>query len=308
MENCKVRVKGPATSANLGAGFDCFGLALEEPYDIVEVSKIEDGAGVKLFCEGFPVPSDPSRNTGGYVALRMIEDLGLDGGVEIKIRKGVPPGSGLGSSAATAAAVAYALDKLYKLNLPTGKLLKYASLGETVSAGVPHLDNVAPALLGGFTVIAGDPPKIYGFKPSGRLGVAVILPETKPHTTRDARRILPSTVGLKLAYRNVAYGGLTALGLILGRVDLLKEGMRDEVVEPKRASYGFIPFYTEIRKLAEKLEAGVAVSGAGPAYIALSYREKVGEIAEALKNLIENLGGRCKVYVTRVGRGVCEDR
>jgi homoserine kinase len=302
-----IRVRAPASSANLGAGFDCFGLALEDPYDIVEVSITRgNGMHLKISVEGYPVPLEPERNTGGYVALSMMRDFGLEDGIEIKIWKNIPPGSGLGSSAATASAVAYAIDKLYDLKLSQDKLIRYASLGEIVSAGTPHLDNVAPAILGGFTIIAGTPPKIYSFKPDDRLGVVVILPYASKASTYEARKILPTMISLSSAYRNVGYGSLTVLGLILGRIDLLRDGMRDEVVERIRASHGFAQLYDEVRRLAEELEVGIALSGAGPAYIAITYHERVESTAESFRKIFEEKGIGCRIYITKVGRGVYE--
>ncbi|HID19169.1 TPA: homoserine kinase, partial [Candidatus Bathyarchaeota archaeon] len=113
METLKIRC--PATTANLGAGFDVFGLALREPFDLLEVTV--EGNGVEIVVEGYPVPTEPERNTGGYVALKMMEDFGVEKGVRIKIVKRIKPGSGLGSSAATASGVAYALNRLFNLNL-----------------------------------------------------------------------------------------------------------------------------------------------------------------------------------------------
>lgn len=303
-----IRVRAPASSANLGAGFDCFGLALEDPYDIVEVSiETENRNGVEIFVDGYQVPLDPRKNTGGYVALRMMEDFEIKDAVRIRIIKGIPPGSGLGSSAATAAAVAYAMDRLYSLDLPRDELIRYASLGEIVSAGVPHLDNVAPAICGGFTIVTGNPPKIYSFQPSDKLGVVIMLPTSiSKASTYEARRILPDTIDLPSAYRNVGYGSLTALGLVLGRIDLIKDGMKDECVERIRALHGFTKLYDEVRTLADKLGVGVALSGAGPAYIAITYLEDLETIAGSFKKIFEEKGVDCKLYTTKVGRGVHE--
>ncbi|MEM2739791.1 MAG: homoserine kinase [Candidatus Bathyarchaeia archaeon] len=302
-----IRVRAPASSANLGAGFDCFGIALEDPYDMVDVSIASKGGGaLEISVEGYPIPLDPERNTGGYVALKMMEDFGLEDSIEIRIQKNIPPGSGLGSSAATASAVAYALNRLYDLKLSMDELVRYASLGEIVSAGTPHLDNVAPAIYGGFTIIAGIPPRIYSFQPDDRLGVVVILPRTSKASTYEARKILPSTIDLSSAYRNVGYGSLTVLGLTLGCVNLLRDGMRDEGVERIRASHGFAQLYDEVRILAEKLGVGVALSGAGPAYIAIAYRDELGSIAESFRRLFDDRNIGCKVYVTKIGRGVYE--
>ena len=302
-----MRIKAPATSANLGAGFDVFGLALKEPYDIVDVTRIpEKNVRIKL-VEGYEIPLEPEENTGGYVALRMIEDFDLPEGVELRIWKRIKPKSGLGSSAATAAAAAYALNKLFDLSLSREKLVEYAALGELISAGSPHPDNVASAIYGGFTIILSrNPLKIYAVDPPADLGVVIVLPVVEKASTKKAREILPKMIELERYIYNVGMAATLAAGMSLGNVEMIKEGMNDVVVEPVRAKAGIIPEYEEVKELGRHLNAGIAVSGAGPAIIGVIEKERRKVLAKELEKLYTSRGYGCSVYITEPGPGVSE--
>ncbi|RLI29261.1 homoserine kinase [Candidatus Bathyarchaeota archaeon] len=299
-----IRVGCPATVANLGAGFDIFGMALKEPYDIVEVRVRENG--VKIVVEGYEVPTKPEKNTGGYVALKMLDDFGLECGVEIKIFKRIKPGSGLGSSAATASGVAYALNKLFDLRLSLNRLVEYAALGETVSAGVPHADNVAPAIYGGFTVIASRKPlKVLRFKPPS-MGVVIALPDVEKGSTKLARAVVPRMVPLESMVQNVGYASILAIGMATGDISLVKMGMNDCVVEPARAKAGILKGFKLFKKAGLEVGAGVAASGAGPAIVGVVEKEKVETLYEAFKGVCRSLGLSCMVYKTEPGDGISE--
>jgi len=302
-----MRVKAPATSANLGAGFDVFGLALKEPYDLVEVTRIpEKNVRIKL-VEGYEVPLEPEENTGGYVALRMIKDFDLPEGVELRIWKRIKPKSGLGSSAATAAAVAYALNKLFDLGLSREKLVEYAALGELISAGSPHPDNVASAIYGGFTIILSrNPLKIYAVDPPADLGVVIVLPVVEKASTKKAREILPKMIELERYVYNVGMAASLVAGMSLGNIEMIKEGMNDLIVEPIRAKAGIIPEYEEVKELGRRLNAGIAVSGAGPAIIGVIEKERRKVLAKELEKLYTSRGYGCRVYITEPGPGVFE--
>ena len=302
-----MRIKAPATSANLGAGFDVFGLALKEPYDIVDVTRIpEKNVKIKL-VEGYEIPLEPEENTGGYVALRMIEDFDLPKGVELRIWKRIKPKSGLGSSAATAAAAAYALNKLFDLSLSREKLVEYAALGELISAGSPHPDNVASAIYGGFTMILSrNPLKIYAVDPPADLGVVIVLPVVEKASTKKAREILPKMIELERYVYNVGMAATLAAGMSLGNIEMIKEGMNDLIVEPIRAKAGIIPEYEEVKELGRHLNAGIAVSGAGPAIIGVIEKERRKVLAKELEKLYTSRGYGCRVYITEPGPGVSE--
>ncbi|MEM3061539.1 MAG: homoserine kinase, partial [Candidatus Bathyarchaeia archaeon] len=165
-----VKVLSPSTIANLGPGFDVFGLAVNAFYDEVIV-EISSSPSIEICVNGIDssiVPKNPSKNTAGLVAMNLLERIGSKNGLKIFIKKGIPVGKGLGSSAACAVACALALNKLFGLDLSKNELIALAAEGEKASAGVPHADNVAAATLGGFTVLNSydplnairiDPPK-----------------------------------------------------------------------------------------------------------------------------------------------------
>jgi homoserine kinase len=278
-----------------------------EPYDVVEAERIPDKRVEIEVLEGYRVPAEPDENTGGYVALRMMEEFGLSEGVRLRIWKGIKPGSGLGSSAATAAAAAYVVNKLFDLGLSGEELVRYAALGELVSAGAPHLDNVAPAIYGGFTVVSQEPRlKIYRVDPSPDLGVVVALPDVEKGSTRRAREVVPGEVPLRSMVRNLASASILAAGMALKNINMVKEGMNDVIVEPARARAGIIPEYEEVKRLGEELDAGIAVSGAGPAVICVIEKDRRRLAAKALEKFYASRGYGVQVYVTEPGPGVAE--
>lgn len=300
-----IRLRCPATVANLGAGFDVFGLALKEPYDIIEVEKTNSN-GIEIECEGYNVPRKPEENTGGYVALRMIKDFAIDSGLKIKIIKRIKPSSGLGSSAATAAGVAYALNELFDLNLSLDSLVEYASLGEIISAGTAHADNVAPALYGGFTIIASRSPlKILNFKPP-EVGIVVALLYVEKGSTKVAREVLPKYVPLECMVRNIAYASTLVAGIISGDVALIKMGMNDCVIEPARARAGILKGFTLFKEAGIRVGAGVAASGAGPAIVGLIEKHLIDTLYDAFEDACKALDFNYTIYKTEPGNGVCK--
>jgi len=302
----KLRLRSPATTANLASGFDVFGLALKEPYDVLEVSASE-GRGISIEVSGYSVPEEPEKNSGGYVALRMMDRYGIRGALTIKIWKGIKPGSGLGSSAASAAGVAYALNKLFNLCLSKTELVEWASQGEVVAAGVPHADNVGSAIFGGFTIIVSRKPlRIFGFNPPRNLGVVVAVPELEKGSTKLARSVLPREVSLSDVSFNIGHAALLAAGMALGDVKLIKMGMEDSIVEPARARAGIVRGYEAFKGLAKELDAGIAVSGAGPSMLGIVELPRRRELAKAMKAIFEERGIPCQVYETEPGEGIQE--
>ena len=152
----------PASTANLGAGFDVFGMALDGRHDTVRVAESGDHS-ITITADG-GVPSDPGRNTAGIVAGAMRDEFGT-GGAHITIRKGVPAGYGMGSSAASAAAAAVAFNELFGLGLDRTALVRYAGYGERASAGSIHYDNVAASVCGGFVIVRTDPLGVTALRP-----------------------------------------------------------------------------------------------------------------------------------------------
>jgi len=304
MESIKLRC--PATTANLGPGYDVFGLALDEPYDILEVGKTA-GAGIEIEVSGYEVPSRPEQNSAGYVALNMIRALRLPGGLEVHLTKGIKPGSGLGSSAAAAAGMTYGLNRLFSLGLEKEALVEYASQGEIVAAGTAHADNVAPALYGGFVIVPPRTPlRVVPLPPPENLAVVIALPDVEKGSTKLAREAVPRQVPIADVTYNVGHAALLAAGMALGNLSLIAQGMEDRIVEPARARAGIVREYEAFKRLGREMKAGIAVSGAGPAMLGVTAMERRHELATAMKRLFEEKGYACEVYETRPGKGVDE--
>ncbi|MEM4246072.1 MAG: homoserine kinase [Candidatus Bathyarchaeia archaeon] len=303
-----VHVRAPASTSNLGAGYDVFGLALDLMHDEVEVT-LSDSSEITITVEGEykgRVSTDPRENSAGVAAAELLRRAGLEGqGLSIQIRKGIPAGSGLGSSGASSAATVVALDQLLKLNLSKETLVEVAATGETVAAGTPHADNVAPSILGGFTVIYSyNPIRLLTFPPPKRVTFAVAVPQTIVKTTREARSVVPGQVTINDLRFNIGGASMVLAGLLLSNPELIGKGMlRDAVVEPARRK--LYPGYEKAREAALALGAyGVTLSGAGPSAIAVA-PPKIDHraLAEAMAEAFRAEGVPCRGYATRPAVG-----
>ncbi len=264
-----VRVFAPATVANLGAGFDVLGLALEEPGDTVVARRVP-GRGVRIAAvhgDGGRLPADPARNTAGIAAARTLERAGIEGGIELELHKGLPLGSGLGSSGASAVAAAYAVNLLLGSPLAKAELIGPCVDAEAAVAG-RHADNVAPALLGGLVLVRSlDPPDVVRLPVPEGLAIAVVTPVHEVGT-RDARAALPADVTLAQMVRGSGNLAAFVSACFTGDLGLLARAMVDEVVTPARAR--LIPGCREVMDAALAAGAlGSSISGSGPSMFAL---------------------------------------
>lgn len=286
-----ITVRAPATTANLGSGFDTFGAALTRPADVVRVRKAQEttievtGAGARY------IPSDPADNVVGAVADA------LDAPAHVELDKGVRPASGLGSSAASAAGAALALNELYDRGLSRRELVPIAGEGEAVVSGEAHVDNVAPALLGGFTVATE-----HGVT-DVRTDVPLVacLPDIAV-STRDARRVVPDSATLPELVGAVGNAATLTVGMCRGDPAVVGRGMHDEVVVPARAD--LVPGYEDVRVAAREAGAhGVTISGAGPTVLAVCYADDRRTVAGAMTEAFEARDVESRAYQTRIGRG-----
>lgn len=301
-----IKLRCPATTANLGSGYDVFGLALEEPCDILEL-RASPRLGVRIKVSGYLVPERPENNSAGYVALSMLRTFGIRLGLDVYLKKGIKPGSGLGSSAAGAAGMAYGVNELFGLRLESEALVEQAAQGEAVTAGEAHADNVAPALFGGFVIIASRSPlRVVSFRAPADLGIVVALPGVEKGSTKVAREAVPREVPIADVNYNIGHSALVAAGMALGDLNLVRQGMDDRIAEPARASAGIVREYVAVKRLGKELNAGIAVSGAGPAVLGVIEMGRRRELAKAMKTLYEGKGYTCEVIETRPGRGVEE--
>ncbi|OYR58354.1 homoserine kinase [Halorubrum halodurans] len=286
-----VTVRAPATSANLGSGFDVFGAALSRPADVVTVERA-DRTTIEVTGVGAQyIPEDPEGNTVGAVVEA------LDAPAHIHIDKGVRPASGLGSSAASAAGAAVALNRLYDRGYSREELVPVAAEGEAVVSGVAHSDNVAPSLLGGFTISTTDGTNSV----DARVPLVVCLPDVAV-STRDARRVVPETASMDDLVETVGNAATLAVGMCRSDPALVGAGMSDPVVTPERAR--LITGYDAVHDAALAAGAtGVTVSGAGPAVVAACREGDRQAIAAAMLDAFADADIDARAYQTRIGEG-----
>ena len=235
----EIIVKVPATSANIGPGFDVFGLALEKPNDKVTIVKTT--TGVKIQIVGFSaetISTVPEKNTAGVVANLMLQKFSLRTGLSIAIEKGIWPGKGLGSSAASAAAVAYGLNQMFDLELNNEQLVQFAAKGEVASAGYEHADNVSAAICGDFVIVKSyNPLEIVCLRAPSGMECCVAFPHinTIARKTEKARLVLPKTVSLEKLIYNIGQAAAMASGFATGNVELIGKSMNDSIIEPGKS-------------------------------------------------------------------------
>jgi len=237
-----VKVRAPSSPANLGPGFDVFGLALDAFYDEITLSKTSKSIstnrpwhGVRILTTD-DVPKDPQQNTAGLVVKSMKQKFKIKSGIEIKIKKGVPAGFGMGSSAASAVAAALAFNKLFNLKLDNKTLIKCAGIGEKASAGTIHYDNVAASLLGGFVVVKTKPFEVIRLEPPKDLVLCIAIPQLKvpKKKTKISRSVIPKTVKLSDLTENLSNAANIVSGFLLKDSDLIGRSIQDVIVEPAR--------------------------------------------------------------------------
>ena len=199
----KVTIKAPSSTANLGPGFDVFGLAVDAFYDTVTLTKTKSGISIVTDDD---IPTNPDNNTAGLVVKNMKKKFKIKSGVKIEIKKGVPAGFGMGSSAASAAATAVAFDKLFGLRLDGNTLVEFAGSGEKASAGTVHYDNVAASVLGGFVIVRTNPLDVIRIEPPKNLRMCVAVPTLKvpKKKTKVSRGVIPKKIKLTDSILNLS--------------------------------------------------------------------------------------------------------
>ena len=294
-----LRVHAPATVANLVCGFDVLGLCLHEPYDIMDVSLLNERKVVVKSADGYPLPEDPTQNTAGAPLIKMLAELDENIGFEVLIHKRIKPGSGVGSSAASAAGAVVAANYLLNNYFSKEQLIQFAMFGEKVASGVKHADNIAPCIYGGVTLIRSIFPLDIIPLSAPPLYVTVVHPQIEVRTA-DARAILKQNVLLKNAIRqwgNVA--GLVA-GFLKNDYELIGRSLEDFIIEPVRSM--LIPGFDEIKAQCKRAGAlGGGISGSGPSIFMLSKEENTAQKVEgAMKDLFDNLKIDYHTYVTKI--------
>lgn len=264
----KITVRAPSSTANLGPGFDVFGLAVDAFFDEITLTKTK--SGISIITED-KIPTNPNNNTAGLVVKNMIKKFKIKDGIEIKIKKGVPAGFGMGSSAASAAATVIAVNEMYGLKLNENELVEFAGSGEKASAGSVHYDNVAASVLGGFVIVRTNPLNVIKIEPPMNLRMCVAVPklEVPKKKTKVSRGVIPKKVRLTDSITNLSNAATIVAGFMKKDPDLIGCSIKDVIVEPARQH--MIPGFVKVKENALKAGAyGVTISGAGPSVIAFS--------------------------------------
>jgi homoserine kinase len=322
-----IKIKAPATVANMVCGFDILGFAVNNPYDEMEMRLVQRSAGQAAITiiniDDYNLPTDPEKNVAGAALIALFEEYTANSiiekslsavsdtaakndlidfsiiGFEVKINKLIKPGSGVGSSAASSAGAVVGAN--YLLGNPFSKddLVRFAMNGEKVASGVKHADNIAPCIHGGVTLVRSIFPLEIVALPSPTLFVTIVHPQIEVRTA-DARSILKHNVQLKDAIKqwgNIA--GLVA-GLMKGDYDLIGRSLEDVIIEPVRSI--LIPGFDDLKKACKAAGAlGGGISGSGPSIFFLSKEKETAlAVEQEMKNLYEGLGLAHHTYVTTI--------
>ena len=303
----KVTVKAPSSTANLGPGFDVFGLALDAFYDTVTLTKTKNG--IKIITDD-DIPTNPEKNTAGLVVKNMMKKFKIKGGVEIKIKKGIPAGYGMGSSAASAAATAVAFDKLFGLKLDGNSLVEFAGSGEKASAGTVHYDNVAASVLGGFVIVKTNPLDVIRIDPPTNLRMCVAVPtiSVPKKKTKVSRGVIPKKIKLSDSILNLSNAAAIVAGFMKKDSEIIGNSIKDVIVEPARQH--MIPGFAKVKENAIKAGAlGVTISGAGPSVIAFSKSSAdLKKISLSMAKGFTSVNTKCQTIICKPSKGAADKR
>ena len=283
-----VRIFAPATIANLSCGFDVLGCCLDTVGDEMVIT-LKDTPDVTISkIEGADLPKSPEKNVAGVAVNALLKHLGKNVGVDIEIYKKIKAGSGIGSSAASSAGAVWAVNYLLGNPLKNIELIPFAMEGERLASGNAHADNVAPALLGGFTLVRSyDPLDVIALHSPNLIFATVIHPQIEIKTA-DSRSVIKQNVSLEKAITQWGnLGGLIA-GLYSENYDLIGRSLKDVIIEPLRSI--LIPAFDNVKENALKAGAlGCGISGSGPSIFALSKGYDTAEkVATSMKEVYEN--------------------
>lgn len=299
MPDSAIKIYAPGTVANMVCGFDVLGFALNEPADEMWMQTSHQ-PGIHILPDPvYNLPTEPEKNVAGAALLALLEAAPRGTGFEVKITKNIKPGSGVGSSAASAAGAVVGANALLGNIFDKEQLVQFAMFGEKVASGVKHADNIAPCIYGGVTLIRSIHPLDIIPLPSPALHVSVVHPQIEVRTA-DARAILKKQLLLKDAIRqwgNIA--GLVA-GLTLKDYDLIGRSLEDYLIEPVRSI--LIPGFDEIKQRCKDRGAlGGGISGSGPSIFMLSKTAAIAQdVANEMSGVYQRIGVDYHTYVTSI--------
>lgn len=298
-----IKVIAPATIANIVCGFDVLGLAVNIPNDEI-IIKITNIPGIKIKkIFGAKLSKNKKKNVISIALQALLNKYKKSNiGFDIEIYKKIKPGSGLGSSAASAAGIVVGAN--YLLGNPFNKieLIKFAMEGERLAGGVPHADNVAPAIIGGITLIRSYKPlDIISLRSPDNIWISILHPEIEIKTS-DARKILKHKILMNEAIKQWGNLGALIAGLYKEDYDIISRSLEDVIIEPIRAI--LIPAFNELKINCKSIGAlGGGISGSGPSVFMLSNGKKKAElVTNVMKNIYSKLELKYKIYTSSINK------
>lgn len=297
-----IKIFAPATISNVGCGFDTIGFAIDKPGDIVEL-KIRDDNKIlikKITGDGGILPYEVEQNTASGGILALLKSKNLNVGLDITIRKKMPIGSGLGSSAASSVAAVYGLSKLLETKFSRAEILNAALEGEAIASGSIHADNVAPSLFGGFVLIRDyNPADVIKLDVPDDLYCAVVYPHITIKT-KEARKLIKKNMTITKARKHFGNVGALVTALNKGDFELLKRSIHDEISEPARAQ--LIPGFYDVKNSAlENGAFGCSLSGSGPSIFAFGRGEEhAAKIGKAMKKAVTKNKVKATLYISKI--------
>ncbi|MGB5419437.1 homoserine kinase [Algibacter sp.] len=296
----EIKIFSPATVANVACGFDVLGFCLDSVGDEMVIRKT-DKKGIHITkIEGFDLPYEAALNVAGVSALAMYESIDVDFGFEIEIYKKIKPGSGIGSSAASAVGSVFGMNELLGQPFNKTQLTEFAIKGEALASKCEHADNLAPALFGGFTLVKSiSPLKILEIPSPDDLFATIIHPQIEIKTS-ESRAILPKEVPLSHAIEQWANLGSLVHALHTSDYDLISNSLNDVIVEPYRSQ--LIPHFNEVKQAALKAGTlGAGISGSGPSIFSLSKGLKTAnKVKDAMHSVFSKTGIDFEIHVSKI--------
>ena len=296
----KIKLFSPATVANVSCGFDVLGFCLDSVGDEMIIRKIDKKGIFITKIEGFDLPFEPELNVAGVSALAMYEAAKPDCGFEIEIYKKIKPGSGIGSSAASAVGSVFGMNELLGRPFNKTELTVFAIKGEALASKCEHADNLAPAMFGGFTLVKTIAPlQILEIPTPDDLYATIIHPQIEIKTS-EARAILPKNIPLSDAITQWANFGSLIHALHTSDYALIKSSLQDVIVEPYRSQ--LIPYFNEVKQAVLQAGAlGAGISGSGPSIFTLSKSiETAKNVQQAMNEVYSKTTLDFDIHVSKI--------
>ena len=298
----EIKIFTPATVANISCGFDILGLCLDTVGDEMVVREVPE-KGIKITkITGQKLPLETHKNVAGVAGLALLENVDASVGYEIEIYKKIKPGSGIGSSAASAAGAVFAINELLGKPFSKQELIYFAMQGEKLASGSEHADNVSPVILGGFTLVRSyQPLDVLKINTPNDLYATIIHPQIEVKTA-DARAVLKNQVSLKKMVTQMGnFGGLIS-GLFTNDYDLIGRSLHDEIIEPNRLV--LIPEFNKVKKGVIHAGAlGAGISGSGPSIFALSKGERTANfVGETMAKIYNNTDIDYDIHISKINQ------